>query len=129
MRKLLLIVLIVALSGCMSLAERKKEGALDAALSSYRTAMRWGHWETLLSYRHKDAPTLPSLDLENIRVTSYEVRQPPVPVKEDTVHQVVEIQYVMVDEQRLRKLLDNQKWLHDKESNQWRVMSDFPAFN
>ena len=122
------LVLALSLTACKSIQERKKETALDSTLYSYHTAMRWGRWDTLLSYRGTKAPEVPEVDLDNIRVTGYEVRQPPVPTSEETVFQVVEIQYVLRDSQRLRKLFDEQEWRFDAETRQWRLFSPFPDF-
>ncbi len=68
------------------------------------------------------------LFFDNIRVTGYEIRQPPLPVDEAKVLQVVEIDYVLEDSQRLRKLSEQQEWRHDPESKQWQVFSPFPEF-
>jgi len=128
MRLWILLLLTLSLSACVSIKERQKQSALDSMLYSYHTAMRWGHWDTLFSYRAAEAPEPPALDLENIRVTNYEVRQPPVEVKENTVIQVAEIQYVLRDRQRVHRLYDKQEWRFEPESKQWRVFSPFPAF-
>ena len=124
----LLIALLVSLSGCGGYSERKKEMALESTLSQYRTAMRWGHWETLTGMRGPKAPAMPDIDLDNVRVTGYEIRQPPLTVDETRVLQVVEIEYVLQDSQRLRKLSDRQEWHHEPESKQWMVVSPFPEF-
>jgi hypothetical protein len=116
------------LVGCAGYQQSKKESALNSTLSSYQTAMRWGHWETLVSYRGAKAPAVPEFDFDNIRVTSYEIRQPPVSTDENTAHQVVQIGYVLNDQQRLRKLYDRQEWRYDPEAKQWRVFSPFPDF-
>jgi hypothetical protein len=112
----------------MSYQERKKEIVLDDTLSKYRTAMRWGRWDTCLSFRDLKAPAVPEQDLDNIQVTSYEIRQPPVSTEEDSVLQVVEIQYVLRDRQRLRKVYDKQDWRFDVEQKVWRLHSPFPEF-
>ena len=127
-KKILLVLLALSLAGCTSYQERKKEIVLDNTLSKYRTAMRWGHWDTCLSFRDLKAPTVPEQDLDNIQVTSYEIRQPPVSTKEDVVLQVVEIQYVLRDRQRLRKVYDKQEWRFDVEQKVWRLHSPFPEF-
>ena len=126
--RLILIVLVLGLTGCMSFSERKKENALDHTLSQYRTAMRWGHWDTLFGFRDQKAPAVPEQDLDNVRVTSYEIRQPPVAVKENTVLQVVEIQYVLRNTQLLRKLYEKQEWRYGEEEKLWRLHSPFPQF-
>lgn len=128
LRLLLLLPLLISLAGCSSVSERKKENALDSTLSQYRVAMRWGRWDTLVGFRAAKAPEMPQLDFDNIRVTAYEVRQPPVPVGEGVVAQVVEIHYVLNDLQRLRKLYDKQEWRHDEETLQWTLYSPFPEF-
>jgi hypothetical protein len=128
MRFLSVLLLTLGLGGCGALSEYRKESALEATLSQYRAAMRWGHWDTLMGVRAPEAPAVPALDRDNIRVTSYEVRQPPVPVGEDQVRQVVEIEYVLADRQRVRKLYDNQEWRHDAQRKAWLLYSPFPDF-
>ncbi len=124
----MLIALLANLAGCVGFSERKKEMALESTLSQYRTAMRWGHWQTLAGMRGPKAAAMPDIDLDNIRVTGYEIRQPPLPVDETKVLQVVEVDYVLKDSQRLRKLSDQQEWRHDPESKQWQIVSPFPEF-
>ncbi len=102
---------------------------MDHVLSNYRTAMRWGRWEDLFSFRDPKAPVVPELDLDNIRVTGYEIRQPPVEIKENTVIQVVQIQYVLRDRQQLRKLREKQEWRFDAENKRWTLFSPFPDFH
>ena len=127
-QKLILLLLLVSLAGCSSIQDRKKGIAMDHTLSSYRTAMRWGHWESLLSFRDPKAPAVPELDLDNIRVTEYEIRQPPVEIEENKVVQVIQIQYVLRDQQRLRKLREKQEWRFDPEAKRWTLFSPFPEF-
>lgn len=127
-KKLILLFLLLSLVGCASYQEKKKGIVLDDTLSKYHTAMRWGRWDSCLSFRDLKAPAVPELDLDNIQVTSYEIRQPPVSTKEDTVLQVVEIQYVLRDQQRLRKVYEKQEWRFDAEQKVWRLHSPFPEF-
>jgi hypothetical protein len=123
-----LLVVIAVQAGCGGYSEQKKEMALESTLSQYHTAMRWGHWQTLRGLRGSKAPAVPDIDLENIRVTGYEIVQPPLPVDETKVLQAVEIEYVLKDSQRLRRLRDDQEWRHDAETGQWQVYSPFPDF-
>jgi len=127
-RLLLLALFVTLLAGCGGYAERKKEMVLESTLSQYRTAMRWGHWESLLGMRASKAPALPEFDRDNVRVTGYEILRPPLPVDEGKVLQEVEIQYVLQDSQRVRRLREKQEWRHDEESKEWRIYSPFPNF-
>jgi hypothetical protein len=116
----------VLLGGCSSLPGNKKDNALETTLSEYQSAMRWGYWSTLMGYRGDKAPPVPALDFDNIRITGYEVRQPPVSVRDDTVLQVAEIQYVLTDQQRVHKVFDKQEWRYSEKTGQWRLFSSFP---
>ena len=127
-QKLILLLLLVGLAGCSSIQGQKKEIALNNTLSNYHTAMRWGHWESLISMRSPKAPKMPEVDLDNVRVTGYELRQPPVEIEKDKVVQVVQIDYVLRDRQQLRKLRDNQEWRYDPETKLWSLFSPFPDF-
>lgn len=126
--RLFLLLLMIGLAGCSSIQERKRGIALDHTLSDYRTAMRWGHWESLLSFRDPEAPAVPELDFDNIRITGYEIRRPPVEIEENKVIQVVQIRYVLRDRQRLRKLRERQEWRFDPENKRWTLFSPFPDF-
>jgi uncharacterized protein YceK len=110
--KIALALLVVALlGGCSSLLGNKKESALEATLSEYQSAMRWGYWSTLMGYRGDKAPPVPALNFDNIRVT---------------VLQVAEIQYVLSDQQRVHRVFDKQEWRYNEKTGQWRLFSSFP---
>lgn len=119
---LFLTILIVACTG------DKRETSSHITLYQYQTAMRWGQWDLAFSSRSKEAPPVPTLSLDTIRVTAYEVLQPPILVAENQILQVVEIQYVRTDVQRVRKIVDKQDWRYDGEKNVWLLYSPFPDF-
>jgi hypothetical protein len=121
-----ILLIALVLHGCTSFGDDKKATTLDSTLFAYQTAMRWGQWEALFNYRNVKAPPPPALPFNNIRVTAYEIRQPPVPVQEDQVLQVVEIQYVLTDEQRVHTALDKQDWRYDADARLWSLYSPFP---
>jgi hypothetical protein len=114
--------------GCGTIEKDKKNKAMDAALTTYNEAIRWGYFDTAYSYVHPGKrQTTPSY-LENVRVTGYEVLQPPV-VKDDTeLEQVVRIEYVHEDTQRVRSLSDRQLWSYDMKTNTWWLQSGVPRF-
>lgn len=66
--------------------------------------------------------------LENIRVTSYDVVQPPVRSDESTATQIAQIEYLHEDVQRVRKLSDRQEWRYDPATETWWLHSGVPAF-
>ena len=126
-KTMLAVLLALSVAGCSSLPGNKRERALEGTLSDYQSAMRWGYWSALFGMRGDKAPPVPEdLNLDNVRITGYELRQPPVATREDLVLQVVEIQYVLTDQQRVRKVFDKQEWRYDEENTQWRLFSPFP---
>lgn len=120
-----LLLLVLLLSGCV-LQRSGQSRDLETLLSRYESAVRWGYWDAVLSCRHKDAPAMPELDLDNIQVTGYLVRKGPLLVDPDTASQTVEISYVRKSEQSLRKARDEQLWRYDAEQKQWWLHSAFP---
>lgn len=115
--------------GCGTVKKERKENALTAALSAYGEAVRWGYHETAYGYLHPDLRAeRPMPDLTNIRVTGYDVVQPPLQPDEESANQVVRIEYVHEDEQRLRALSDRQIWRYDPDTKAWWLHSGLPGF-
>lgn len=125
-----ILLLALALAGCGSFERDKKSMALDAAVNAYGSALRWGYFETASGYLHPEArETAPSLDWAvDLRVTGYDVVQPAMMSDEETASQVVQIDYLYEDEQRVYSLVDRQTWRYDDESGSWWLDSGLPAF-
>jgi hypothetical protein len=126
-----LVVLIPLLSnvGCASLTDDKIATRLENATSGYRQSIRWGYWDAAVGFLHPDE----RLDIDpetlgNIRVTSYEVVQPPVIADDVTAVQLVRIEYVLNDRQRLESLADRQQWRYDDKMKAWWLHSGLPRF-
>jgi hypothetical protein len=128
---LVLAVLIAVLAGgCAAYKEDRKQDALEAATNAYQTALRWGYYETAIGYIHPDKRKVLEVpkELVNIRVTRYDVVQPPIPAGEGKVTQVVQIDYLHQDVQRMKSLSDRQEWRYDPETKTWWLYSGLPAF-
>ena len=119
---------LLVLAGCGSIEKDKKANAMDAALNTYGDAIRWGYFETAYSYLHPDKRKEAPATLENVRVTSYEVLQPPLMKDEENAEQVVRIEYVHKDVQQVRSLSDRQLWRYEKNTNTWWLNSGVPDF-
>lgn len=118
----------LALDGCGTIDKDRKVKAMDAALTTYGEAIRWGYFETAYGYVHPaKRGTVPTY-LENVRVTGYEVLQPPLMKDEKNSEQVVRIEYVHKDTQRVRSLSDRQLWSYDKGTDAWWLQSGVPLF-
>lgn len=125
---LLTLTAALALGGCGTIEKDRKVKAMDAALTTYGEAIRWGYFETAYGYVDPAKRSAMPKYLENVRVTGYEVLQPPLMKGEKDLEQVVRIEYVHKDTQRLRSLSDRQIWSYDKKATAWWLQSEVPRF-
>lgn len=118
------------LAGCATVEKDKRAVALQAATNGYQSAIRWGYYETAFGYLHpdlrKDKPVPESL--KDLRLTGYDVVQPPTMQDEDTAIQVVNIDYLYEDRQVVKRVSDRQVWKWDDELDSWWLKSGMPAF-
>lgn len=125
---LLLLSLVLSLAGCQSLGEREEALKLNDTLDSYGAAARWQPLAGLYGFLQPELqPAAPPDGLDNLRVTGYEVVSPPRKLAEDRVVQTVVIEYVQVDRQVVRRLMDRQVWQRTADK-QWLRANPIPAF-
>jgi hypothetical protein len=126
---LVLLIPLASLGGCTSLTDDKIAMRLENTTTSYRQSVRWGYWDAAVGFLHPDERSdIDPETLDNIRVTSYEVVQPPVIADDTTAVQLVRIEYVLNDRQRLESLADRQQWRYDDEMKAWWLYSGLPKF-
>jgi uncharacterized protein YceK len=131
MRFLALVLGIVALGGCGTIARETEQQELQVTLMAYGNALRWGSFDDALKYIDpqtlKDHPVT-ALDLERyrqVRVTSYN-EQAAVPVGPHEVNQTVQISVVNNNTQAERSLVDHQVWRYDETAKHWHNVSGLP---
>jgi hypothetical protein len=116
-------------AGCGRVKEDKMASALYNATKGYRESIRWSYFDAAVGFLHPDVRGDLDLDkLQNIRVTGYEVLQPPVITPQQTAVQLVRINYVIDDEQRLKTLADRQEWRWDEDRTAWWLYTGLPKF-
>jgi len=124
------LVSAVLLAGCATVEKDKRALALQAATNGYQSAIRWGYYETAFGYLHpdlrKDKP-LPE-GLKDVRLTGYDVVQPPTMQGDDTATQVVNIEYLHEDRQVVKQISDRQVWKWDDALDSWWLKSGLPTF-
>jgi hypothetical protein len=124
----LFLILLLGLSACQTLDTRSDARKLESTLDSYGTAVRWQPLASLYGYLQPELqPAAPPAGLDNIRVTGYEITGAPRQLAKDRVVQSVTIEYVLVDSQRLRTLVDNQLWVRTKDGD-WERANPIPDF-
>ncbi len=128
---LILIMTALVLGGCQSLGDKKKSDALTLALRAYENTLRWGEIEQAYDFLQPEKAKVAQIPagLDNIRLTNYEVINPPTPLGENSITQTVLIHYIEQDRQMEKKLTDQQVWEYDPETERWYLISKVPEFN
>ena len=125
---LLALTPIALTSGCQKVKEQSKATKLDNASNLYRKAIRWGYYDIAMTVVDPKKPVnFNEDDYENIRVTSYEILQPAITDGVKAV-QIMRLEYLLRDQQVIRKLTDRQTWRYDPEIKEWFLTSGFPKF-
>ncbi|TVQ88663.1 MAG: hypothetical protein EA400_08500 [Chromatiaceae bacterium] len=126
---LLLPVLLSGPGGCGRIKEDRKANALEAVTRTYAEAIRWGYYPAAVGFLSPEVRGDVDLEaLKNIRVTGYEVIQPPVIDPDDAAVQLVQVDYVLNDRQVLRSLTDRQVWRWNEAGASWWLQTSLPAF-
>ena len=127
---LLPVLLLLFIGGCQTIANKQSNIELEKVLNSYHTTVRWGNPEQ--AYIFLKPESFPDLeipsDLDNIRVTGYEVIQQPTPLSEELVNQTARISYVLKDRQIERTLMDRQVWEYQAEHKIWYRINPIPEY-
>lgn len=122
------LLLVVLLPGCQTLSERDDARKLEHTLDSYAAAVRWQPLAGLYGYLTTELqPAAVPDGLRNVRVTGYEISVPPRMVADDRVVQTAVIEYVQVDRQVVRTLVDHQVWTRD-DKGLWLRANPIPSF-
>jgi hypothetical protein len=120
-------LLILLFAGCQTLSERKQSDALQEVLRNYEGVIRWGSVDQARRFLRPEAVGEEHSEvLSATRVTHYEVVQGPALVDENKAIQTAVIQYVFVDSQVVREVVDQQTWEYDPESERWYLTSPLP---
>ncbi len=106
--------------------------ALAENLKLFDDMVRWGNLENIYIFKKREAgeevDVPPGLD--NVRVTSYESSPVRRIDEEDPSRytQTAVIDYVLVDQQVVRQLVDRQVWESDDDGETWFLVTPVPVF-
>jgi len=120
---------VLLLAGCQSLSERKQADSLQEVLRNYEATIRWGAVDQARQFLKPEAmETVQAAPVAPMRVTHYEVVQGPSMIADGKAIQTALIQYVFVDSQVVRELVDQQTWEFDSANQRWYLASPLPSF-
>jgi hypothetical protein len=125
------LVLFILIFGCASIQTGKKMTLFDETARAYLQALRWGDYETAYAFKKLPDPNdkMPDFqDLNQIRVTAYNVKQTILSEDKSTIVRIVDFQYYRISNVTVKNLIDRQKWEYDGEANRWYLTSEFPDF-
>lgn len=121
--------LMLQLTGCQTLAERKQNVRLENVLRTYEGVIRWGAVDQIGRYYHPESQgAMLRLPEHKLRVTHYEVVQGPTVVEENRAIQTAVIQFVFVESQVVKEIIDQQTWEYVPEDERWYLVSPSPDF-
>ena len=132
MKKLLLVFGLICLCtiSCARISTIAKENAFEAQSRSYMRAIRWGEYEAAREFlRLEEGVSMPAVqEMQDIRVTSYEVKTISLSQNQETVFQTVEIKYYRATLPVVKTITDQQIWEYDVGSEIWYLKSGLPGF-
>lgn len=130
-RTLSLLLIVLLLGSCATVAERKRAQSFQSATRAYEGSIRWSDFETAGGFIDREKATGPEPDpelLKRIHVTSYQVISTSVDADGTEARVLVEIRYYNEDRMSEVSLTDRQTWLYDTETETWYLASPLPAF-
>ena len=129
--KLLILVLILALVGCVTFDEIKnlnKMNKFSGAVESYARAIQWSDFEAASFFAKKLNPK-PDLDkLKNFKVISYEVKKIIHQREQLKVSQNIALSYYNKNQLTEKHLRYEEIWEYDDKNESWYLTSGFPEF-
>lgn len=134
-RVFLVMSLALFFAGCESspikaFKDKDKQDTLTKTLHSYELTVRWGDMVQMYTFLEPDlaSKTTQQENLNNIRVTSYDVVKGPANISTTQVLQTVKIDYIYNDRQVQKAIVDNQEWTYYVENKEWRRTNPIPKF-
>jgi hypothetical protein len=128
--RLLLPALLLLLTACQTnpYGEVPKELALK--VRAFEDVVRWGALQKMYLFlkRDPDNPVELPEGLNDVRVTSYELASPINRVEEGRWVQTAVIDYVLIDRQVVRQIIDQQVWVSDDAGETWYRENPVPQF-
>lgn len=96
--------------------------SLQERVKQFEGIVRWGALQKMYVFtKHEPGkPVEIPMDLDNVRVTSYELASGLAPLDPLRWTQTAVIDYVLKDRQVVRQLVDHQVWVSDEGKNWYR---------
>lgn len=130
MRVPLTLFLLLSLNACLTNPYGEVPKSLGLQVRTFEDVVRWGALQKMYLFQKRDpekAVELPD-GLDNVRVTGYELAAPIARVSEGRWAQTAVIDYVLIDRQVVRQLIDQQVWVSADDGKTWYRENPPPRF-
>lgn len=129
----LALALTLFVTGCNTLAlfkTKDMQDSLDKTLHTYELTVRWGDLSQIYFFLEPELEkqTKKQENLNEIRVTSYDVVKGPSRSGENDAMQSVQIRYIYQDRQIEKTMIDHQQWTYYEDKKEWRRTNQIPKF-
>lgn len=123
------VLVTLALAGCATISDNKRQKSFDETTLLYESAIRWGDFTAAsqLQRLEGDAQNKP-MPPAGIRVSSYRQLAKRSLSNDNTIAVKVQIDYYHNDTLKVMTLIDNQVWSYTPDENSWRITTPLPAF-
>ena len=128
---LLTVLTCVFCTGCASMKEKDRLNAFNERVRAYGKMLRWGDYAQAAAMRRaREGESAPvnTESLGEVRVTSYRITRSELASDNAMGSVSAAIEYYHERENRIRKLVDQQKWWYDDKREKWYLDGELPAF-
>ena len=118
---------LIAVIGCAALDDLSQKSAFEDITKAYASSMRWSDFDTAVLFVKQ--PDMPSLEtLNNIKITTYEVKHHLVIQEGARIRQITSVAYFKKSNMLLRTISVEEIWELNQEDDQWYLVKGFPDF-
>jgi hypothetical protein len=109
--------------------EQRRLEQFEKTARAYDKAIRWSDFQAAYSLTRPD-PTRPPdfARLKGIQVTSYEAVGALPSASAMEVRQAVAIEYMRINDMRVRRIMDEQVWVYSEAEKRWQLTTGLPDF-
>ena len=130
-RVLAVIIPVLLISGCGTLAQQRKMEQLNQTTRAYEQAIRWSEFDYAMIFlqpSEREANPPDESFYKRIKVTDYKIKKTAFTDDETQAIQIVEISYYKTDNMIVKSFSDHQLWQWDTTDKRWYLKSGLPDF-
>jgi hypothetical protein len=125
----LAVAVALLIGACASMGEQRRLEQFERTARAYDKAIRWSDFQAAYSLTRPD-PTRPPdfARLKGIQITSYEAVGALPSGGGMEVRQAVAIEYMRINDMRVRRIMDEQVWVYSEAEKRWQLTTGLPDF-